>query len=47
MFGLMVKNNLNMFSSIKILDQIGQDVALQVNSVNNTKKIIEDLKWHF
>lgn len=44
-FSLIVKANLNMFFSIKILTQAKQNAALQVNSVSSAKKIIEDWNW--
>lgn len=46
-FNLMVKNNLDMFSSGKILTQTNQDIALQINFISNAKKIREYLKWYF
>lgn len=43
----MVRDNLDIFSSAKILTQINQNATLQVNSISNVKKIMEDLKQHF
>ena len=45
-FSLMVRANLDKFSSAKTLTQADQNAALQVNSVSGAKKIMEDLKWH-
>ena len=45
-FSLMVKVDLDMFSSAKTLTQADRNAALQVNSVSGAKKIMEDLKWH-
>ena len=45
-FSLMVRADLDMFSSAKILTQADQNAALQINSVSGAKKIMEDLKWH-
>lgn len=46
-FGLIIRANLDMFSSAKTLIQVDQNAILQVNLVNGIKKIIKDLKWHF
>lgn len=43
----MVRTNLDMFLFAKTLIQADQNVALQINSVSNAKKIIKDLKQHF
>ena len=45
-FSLMVRANLDIFSSAETLTQVDQNAALQVNSVSGAKKIMEDLKWH-
>lgn len=45
-FGLIVRVDLDMFSFAKTLTQAKQNAILQVNLVNNAKKIMEDLKWH-
>lgn len=42
-FNLMIKTNLVMFFSIKTLTQTDQNIALQINLINNAKKIIKDL----
>lgn len=36
-----------MFSSTKILIETNQNTALQINLINDIKKILKDLKWHF
>lgn len=41
---LIVRANLNIFFITKILIQINQNTVLFINSANNAKKIIEDLK---
>ena len=46
-FSLMVRADLDMFSSAETLTQANQNAALQVNLVSGAKKIMEDLKWHF
>lgn len=46
-FSLIIKVALNMFFFAEILTQANQNAKLQVNLVNNIKKIIEDLKQHF
>lgn len=45
-FGLIIKANLNMFSSAEILIQVDQNTVLQINLVSGAKKMIKDLKWH-
>lgn len=40
----MVRANLDMFSSVKILTQANQNAVLKVNFVSNTKKFVKDLK---
>lgn len=42
-FNLMIKTYLAMFFSIKTLTQTDQNIALQINLINNPKKIIKDL----
>ncbi len=42
----MTKNDIDLFSFIKILIQVNINVILKVNSVNNAKKIKKELKWH-
>lgn len=46
-FSLMIKANLNMFASAKILIWANQNAELQINSVSSRKKNIKDLKQHF
>ena len=46
-FSLMIRDDINIFSSTKILTKADKDAALQVNSVSGAKSITEDLKWHF
>ena len=43
-FNLMVRADLDMFSSAKTLTQADQNAALQLNSLSGAKKIMEDLK---
>ena len=43
-FSLIIRANLDMFSSTETLIQADQNAALQVNSVSGAKKIMEDLK---
>lgn len=38
----MIKDNINIFLSIKILMQANKNTALQVNSLNNIKKFKKD-----
>ncbi len=45
-FSLMVTNDIDLFSSTKILIQADKNTALQVNSVSGAKKIREELKWY-
>lgn len=35
----MIKNNINMFSSTKVLTEANKNITLQVNSISNVKKI--------
>lgn len=46
-FCLIIKADIDMFSSVKTLTQAYRDVELQVNFVNGRKKIREDLRWQF
>ncbi len=43
-FSLMVKDDINMFSSTETLTEADKNAELQVNSVSGAKKITEDLK---
>ena len=43
----MVRDDIDMFSSTKILTEVDKNAALQVNSLSGVKSISEDLKWHF
>ena len=43
-FSLIVKDDIDMFSSTEILTEVNKNVALQVNSVSDAKSIMEDLK---
>lgn len=45
-FSLIIKDNIDMFSSTKALTEVNKNVVLQINSINSAKKIIKDLKWH-
>ena len=45
-FSLMVRDDIDMFSSIETLTETDKNAALQVNSLNGVKSIMEDLKWH-
>ncbi len=45
-FSLIVKNDIDLFFSTKIITQADKTVALQSNSVSGTKKIKEELKWY-
>ena len=45
-FSLMVRDDIDMFSSTKILTEANKNAELQVNSVSGAKSITEDLKWH-
>ncbi len=45
-FSLMVRDDIDLFSSTEILTQANENAALQVNSVNGAKKIREKLKWY-
>ncbi len=45
-FSLMVKDDIDLFSSTKILTQADENAALQVNSVSDAKNIREELKWY-
>ena len=43
-FNLMVRADLDMFASAKILTQVNQNAELEVNLVSGIKKILEDMK---
>ncbi len=45
-FSLMVRDDINMFSSTETLTEADKNAELQVNSVSSAKKITEDLKWN-
>ncbi len=45
-FSLMVRDDIDLFSSTEILTQVDENAALQVNSVSGAKKIREELKWY-
>lgn len=45
-FSLMVRDDIDMFSSTETLTQADKIAVLQVNSVSGAKKITEELKWH-
>ena len=45
-FSLMVRDDINMFSSTETLTEADKNAELQVNSVSGAKKITEDLKWN-
>ena len=45
-FSLIVRADLDMFSSSETLTQVDQNAALQVNLISGANKIMEDLKWH-
>ncbi len=45
-FSLMIRYNIDLFSSTKILTQANENATLQVNSVSDAKKIREKLKWY-
>ncbi len=43
---LMVRDDIDMFSSTETLNKADKNTALQVNSVSSAKKFTEDLKWN-
>ena len=45
-FSLIVRDDIDMFFSTKILIEVDKNAALQVNSVNGAKSITKDLKLH-
>lgn len=45
-FSLIVRDDINIFSSIKILIKVNKNATLQVNSISDIKKTRKDLKWH-
>lgn len=42
----MVKDNIEIFFSTKTLNKANKNTALQANSINGAKSIMEDFKWH-
>lgn len=45
-FSLIVRDDIDLFLSTKVLTQANKNAILQVNSVSDIKKIKKDLKWH-
>ena len=45
-FSLIVRDDIDLFLSTKLLIQANKNVVLQVNSMNSAKEIKKDLKWH-
>lgn len=45
-FRMIVRDDIDMFLTTKILMQANKNTVLQVNSVSDTKKIRDKLKWH-
>ena len=45
-FSLMVRDDIDMFSSIETLTEADKNAALQINSINGVKSITEDLKCY-
>ena len=45
-FSLMVKDDIDMFSSTEILTKANKNAVLQINSVSGAENITENLKWH-
>lgn len=43
-FNVIIKNDIDIFLSTKILTQANKNAVLQVNSMSDAKKIREDLK---
>ena len=43
---LMVKDNIDIFSSTKILIQASKNTILQINFINCAKKIRKELNWY-
>ena len=43
-FSLMVKNDIDIFSSIEIPTKVDKNIILSVNSISDVKKIKEELK---
>ena len=43
---LMIRDDINMFSSTEILTEADKNAALQLNSVSSAKNITKDLKLH-
>lgn len=46
-FCLIVRANLDMLSSAKLLTETNPNAALQITLIRDAKKSIEDLKWDF
>ena len=44
-FDLMIRDDIDMFFSIKTLIEANKNAALHVNSVSGAKSITKDLKW--
>ena len=42
----MVRDNIDMFFSTKIVTQANENAILQVNFVSSAKKIKKELKWY-
>ena len=45
-FSLMVREDIDMFSSIETIIEADKNAIMQVNSVSGAKSIPEDMKWH-
>lgn len=45
-FSLMIRNDINMFLTIKLSTQVDNNIVLQVNSINDAKKIGKELMWY-
>lgn len=45
-FSIIIRDDINMFSSTEILIQANQNTKLQVNSVSSTKKIRKKSQWN-
>ena len=45
-FILMVRDDINMFSSTETLTEVDKNTALQVKCLSDAKSITKDLKWH-
>lgn len=42
----MIRDEIDLFSSIKISIQVNKNATLQINFVSGVKKIREELKWY-